>query len=202
MPRKLAVLLAACLASACVTINVYFPAAAAQKAADRVIDEVWGAQGAPAAVPPAAPEAASPPPTSRLEGIAVAALDLLVPAAQAQDQPDLDVSSPEIKRLTDSMEARFADLQPYFASSAVGLTADGYVALHDINAVPLPERTKVRTLVANETADRAALYREIAVANKQPQWEGQIRAVFAQRWIARAKTGWWVQDKNGVWGQK
>lgn len=27
--------------SACVTINIYFPAAAAQKAADKIIDEVW-----------------------------------------------------------------------------------------------------------------------------------------------------------------
>lgn len=27
--------------SACVTINIYFPAAAAEKAADRIIDEVW-----------------------------------------------------------------------------------------------------------------------------------------------------------------
>lgn len=31
-----------CLAlSACVTINIYFPAAAAEKAADKIIDEVW-----------------------------------------------------------------------------------------------------------------------------------------------------------------
>lgn len=27
--------------SGCVTINIYFPAAAAEKAADRIIDEVW-----------------------------------------------------------------------------------------------------------------------------------------------------------------
>lgn len=27
--------------SACVTINIYFPAAAAEKAADRIIDDVW-----------------------------------------------------------------------------------------------------------------------------------------------------------------
>ena len=34
--------LAAILAMAgCVTINIYFPAAAAEKAADRIIDEVW-----------------------------------------------------------------------------------------------------------------------------------------------------------------
>ena len=31
----------AALSAACVTINIYFPAAAAEKAADRIIDEVW-----------------------------------------------------------------------------------------------------------------------------------------------------------------
>lgn len=28
----------------CVTINIYFPAAAAEKAADKIIDEVWQLQ--------------------------------------------------------------------------------------------------------------------------------------------------------------
>lgn len=31
----------AMLLAGCVTINIYFPAAAAEKAADRIIDEVW-----------------------------------------------------------------------------------------------------------------------------------------------------------------
>jgi hypothetical protein len=36
--------------SACVTINIYFPAAAAEKAADKIIDDVWHLQdAAPAA---------------------------------------------------------------------------------------------------------------------------------------------------------
>jgi hypothetical protein len=45
--RNLAVSFAlACLVgvsalSGCVTINIYFPAAAAERAADRIIDEVW-----------------------------------------------------------------------------------------------------------------------------------------------------------------
>ena len=30
--------------SACVTINIYFPAAAAEKAADKIIEEVWQTQ--------------------------------------------------------------------------------------------------------------------------------------------------------------
>jgi hypothetical protein len=35
---------AALLLAGCVTINIYFPAAAAEKAADRIIDEVWQTQ--------------------------------------------------------------------------------------------------------------------------------------------------------------
>jgi hypothetical protein len=31
----------ACVIPACVTINIYFPAAAAEKAADKIIDDVW-----------------------------------------------------------------------------------------------------------------------------------------------------------------
>jgi hypothetical protein len=54
-------LAAAIAASACVTINIYFPAAAAEKAADKIIDEVWqgqpGATGKPDAAPQARPEA-------------------------------------------------------------------------------------------------------------------------------------------------
>lgn len=41
-PVRRAVLLASIVTVAgCVTINIYFPAAAAEKAADRIIDEVW-----------------------------------------------------------------------------------------------------------------------------------------------------------------
>lgn len=44
MNARLALGMATALAIAtagCVTINIYFPAAAAEKAADRIIDEVW-----------------------------------------------------------------------------------------------------------------------------------------------------------------
>ena len=44
--------------TACVTINIYFPAAAAEKAADKVIDEIWQtpAGQSPASVPNPAPK--------------------------------------------------------------------------------------------------------------------------------------------------
>jgi hypothetical protein len=39
---------AAAFLTACVTINIYFPAAAAEKAADKIIDEVWQLKNKPA----------------------------------------------------------------------------------------------------------------------------------------------------------
>jgi hypothetical protein len=42
------------LLQGCVTINIYFPAAAAEKAADKIIDEVWQLKNPEKpAVPPA-----------------------------------------------------------------------------------------------------------------------------------------------------
>lgn len=56
--RWLTISLAAVLLPACVTINIYFPAAAAEKAADKIIDEVWHLQqkSEPAAAAPATKE--------------------------------------------------------------------------------------------------------------------------------------------------
>ena len=190
--------------AACVTINVYFPAAAAEKAADRIIEDVWGPEGRPAAQ--AAPKGdeqsslRSRGPGDALVAALGATLDLVVPAAHAQ--ADLDVSSPAIRRLVASMESRHGQLEPYYASGALGLTADGLVELRDPNAVPLAERNAARKLVAAENADRNSLYREIAAANGKPEWESDIRATFAQRWIAKARGGWWYRDAAGGWKQK
>jgi len=47
----LALPLSAFTLSACVTINIYFPAAAAEKAADKIIEEVWQTQKSDKPVP-------------------------------------------------------------------------------------------------------------------------------------------------------
>lgn len=184
------------LLSACVTINVYFPASAAEKAADRIIEDVWGQQ--PADTPPAAEE---PQAMMRTQSVLVAMLEVLVPAAQAQ-QADIDISSPAIKKIEASMKARHSRLEPFYASGAVGLTNDGLVAVQDPKQVPLAERRAVNQLVADENSDRKALYRAIAEANGHPEWENQIQDTFASRWIANARKGWWYQDGGGRWKQK
>jgi len=50
------------LAAGCVTINIYFPAAAAEKAADKIIDEVWQTQkGGQGPAPTQRPDQSAPP---------------------------------------------------------------------------------------------------------------------------------------------
>ncbi len=187
------------LLAGCVTINVYFPAVAAEKAADRIIEDVWGKpQGEPAAPPADTRGQNLRGPVSRL---AVRVLDFVVPPAAAAE-PNIDISSPAVQQVKASMESRHGSLAPHYSSGAVGLTQDGMIAVRDANAIALAERNAVKKLVADENADRQALYREIAVANGHPEWEGDIRKTFAQRWIAKAQSGWYYQDGSGSWVQK
>lgn len=189
-----------CLAlAACVTINVYFPAAAAEKAADRIIEDIWGPDQAAA---PAAKEQSSLSMPAREMMLAAlrGTLDFVVPAAEAQ--ADIDVSSPAIRALTASMKARAADLAPFFDSGAIGLTTDGLVDFRDANSVPLADRTRARKLVNDDNADRNALYAEIANANGHPDWEKDIRSTFAERWIANARAGWYYKKGSGDWAKK
>jgi uncharacterized protein YdbL (DUF1318 family) len=185
--------------AACVTINVYFPAAAAEKAADRIIEDIWGPEQ------PAKPAGNEQTSTgTRPDGMLFAALqgalDLVIPAAHAQ--ADIDVSSPAIRALTASMKGRAADLEPFFNSGALGLTSDGLIEIRDANAVPLADRTRLRGLVSADNADRNSLYREIASANGHPEWEADIRSTFADRWIANARPGWYYKKASGDWKQK
>jgi uncharacterized protein YdbL (DUF1318 family) len=69
--------------------------------------------------------------------------------------------------------------------------------------VPLAERAVVKRLVAEDNRDRSTLYAEIAKANGHPEWEADIRGIFARRWIERgAQPGWFYQDASGSWKQK
>ncbi|ENO90129.1 hypothetical protein C666_02685 [Thauera linaloolentis 47Lol = DSM 12138] len=122
-------------------------------------------------------------------------------AFAVQAQGNLEVDTPAISALKASMQKRHAQLAPLYASGAIGLAADGSIALRDASAVPLAQRGGISALVAAENADRGALYREVARVNQHPEWEADVRGTFAQRWIDRAPAGWWVQ-RGGAWVKK
>src|SRR6185369_15897898 len=101
-------LIACCLAlSACVTINVYFPAAAAEKAADKIIEDVWGpdTQQGTSKQPEKSSQKPSDKRSSLLEidgqrvllAAAGSVLNFLVPVANAQ--ADLNIATPAVRQL-------------------------------------------------------------------------------------------------------
>lgn len=201
LPLKL-LLATTVFAAACVTINVYFPAAQAEQAADRIISDVWGTQPAQPEGEPqgrVTPQRWAPEAVEVVRLAALSALDFVIPRAEAQD---FDIETPEIRALTAAMNARHRQLKPSYDAGAVGLTADGLVDIRDRNLVPLAERNTVRQLVDAENRDRNALYKAIAVANGKPEWEADIRKTFAQRWVSRAEKGWWHRTAAGGWQQK
>lgn len=130
-------------------------------------------------------------------------LMILLPASFAgHTAADIEINTPAIASLKQSMQQRHNQLEPYYARGAVGLTRDGLIAMRDANALPLSARQPVNALISSENQDRNALYREIARANSHPEWEGDIRSTFGQRWIDLARPGWWYQAPNGSWVRK
>jgi uncharacterized protein YdbL (DUF1318 family) len=128
---------------------------------------------------------------------------LLVLTAQAASAAaDIQINTPAITQIRGDMRDSFRQLKQYLVNGAVGLTADGMLAVRDASAIPLDQRQNVSALVTQNNQDRRALYREIARANGHPEWESEVQSTFAQRWIQRAPAGWWYQQANGTWVQK
>jgi uncharacterized protein YdbL (DUF1318 family) len=191
-------LLCAVLAAAsCVTINVYFPAAAAERAAEKFVDDVLGEPREDSLlIDPAAP---SPNAMLALVG---GVLDVLVPSAHAQ-QPDFKINTPQINAIKSRMAERQRQyLNDWFDAGAIGFTNDGLVSVRDRSAVSLDQRRNLESVVADENRDRSAVYREIAVANGRPEWQEEIQQTWAREWQRNARPGWYYQAPDGSWKRK
>lgn len=183
--------------AACVTINVYFPAAAAERAAEKFVGDVLGEP---------AEEGSLFNPLELPAGIVLIAasgvMDFLISDAQAQE-PEIEINTPQINAIKARMAQRQRQqLDPMFDAGAIGFSSDGLVTIRDRSAVPLSERRSLESVVADENRDRKAVYREIAVANGHPEWEQNIQETFANEWVRNARQGWFYQDPNGAWRQK
>jgi len=182
----------------CVTINIYFPAAAAEKAADIIIEDVWGGgnKQAPENQLPEADEQSSSSP----QPLPLYVLNWLISTAAAVEA-NLNISSAAINGLQNEMKIRHGVLKPYYDNGAIGLTDNGLITVRNAKAIALKERNNIKALVADENQDRNALYSEIARANGHPEWKEDIQSTFARRWVSNASAGWWYQS-GGNWKQK
>lgn len=193
-------IIAALALTACVTINVYFPAAEAKEAAKEFVDKVLG-DDAQQAVPAPAPRQ-----DDGSGGMALRFDPLMllgIAPAHAQDRPDITIKTPAIQAIQARMKDRFDSvLRAHFDSGALGFSNDGLVSVRDASKIGLSDRVAVNQAVADQNRDAKAVYREVAVANNHPEWESQIRGVFSRQWIDSARSGWWYQDAGGNWKQK
>ena len=181
----------------CVTINIYFPAAAAEKAAARIIEDVWGAETVPE---PSVDEEQQSLFNKPKYNVTLTVLNWLVSPVEAAED-NLNIRSPAINSIQANMKKRHNSLKPYYVSGAVVLTDNGLITVRDAKAISLKDRNKVKGLVADENKDRNALYAEIARANGHPEWQADIQSTFASRWVSKAAKGWWYNN-GSQWQQK
>lgn len=203
---RIAFLPLALLLVSCVTINIYFPEAAAEDAARAIVRDALGEEA-----PEGKPEGGTTPdPSSQwlnegtlVASLAVRLLDVLAPAAHAQEQADININTPTIRALRASLKDLEAKLSPYKKSGAIGYDArTGLLDMRDLSLIPLKKRNDVKKLMAEDNDVRNALYEAIASANKHPEWEQNIRETFARVWIDEMPTGAWYKNRNGAWKQK
>jgi uncharacterized protein YdbL (DUF1318 family) len=180
----------------CVTVNIYFPAAAIQKAADQIVDDV---RKAPEQKPEPKPEQA-PDKQSLLRWLRIVSVG---PATAHAAAVDVNVSTPAIRGLKAVMANRFSQLQPLYAKGGVGETNDGLITVRDTSALSLKEKADVNRLVDEENKDRRALYAEIVKANNlAPAQLPEVQRLFANSWRGKSAAGWWIQQDNGQWAKK
>jgi uncharacterized protein YdbL (DUF1318 family) len=178
---------AAFLIVACVTVNIYFPAAEVQKAADKIVDDIrTKTQEAPA-------EKVGP----------TSFLDLSFGVRSAYAEVNIDVSTPAIRGIKESIKNRYAQLKTFYDKGAIGENNKGLIEAKDMAGLNLQERGLVNKLIDQENKDRAELYSEIASANKLGSESiSQIKKIFSNSWREKSQSGWWIQNDGGNWEKK
>lgn len=193
MPSRLvrALLLLLCMA-ACVTVNIYFPAAEVEKTAEEIVSDVYGNTTEDS-------QSEAPGPTSML----LRALAELCSPASAHAQSVTSVSNASIRGLKAQIAANHQQLAPFYNAGNVGITNTGLLDIRDTSGLGVAQVGQLRRLVAADNSAREQLYAEVAKALKvDPSQVGRVKTTFAGQWQAQAQSGWWIQSPGGGWGKK
>ncbi len=176
------------LLTACVTVNIYFPAAEVQKAAQEIARDVRKSA-----------EDKATGPQSRLN---IPQLLNMVGTAHAAESA-LTVSNATIRQLKAAMKARYPRLKPFLERGAVGEAYNGMLVIKNAAVLSLKERAVVKRLVDAENRDRKGLYQAVAGALKVPPSEiSRLQQIFAQEWQKTAPAGTWIESSPGKWQRK
>lgn len=185
--------------AACVTVNIYFPAAQVEKTAEKFVDEIYREKKDS---PPA--EQKDKPRSRNDEGIfgRIARLACLAPAS-AHAEEATTVSNATIRALKDQIGGRHKELLPYYQQGQAGINRDGFLEVRGTAGLGLPQVAALKRLVEADNAARRQLYEEVAKAlNLKPEQASQVRQIFAKQWREKAQAGWPIQNDDGKWVSK
>lgn len=186
MKKKISMLVVSSLVGvllACLTINVYFPAAAVEQAADKFVEDVQ--KGAVSVEPNPAPKKET---------------SLLWIGVAHAEEPNINISTAEANRIKAAMQGRVNDLNALKTKGAIGETKDGMLTEKDFAALALAERAKAKQVLEAENKDRRDLYKEVVDANHYPKDKmAEIQSIFAKSWQKASPAGAWVQKPDGSW---
>lgn len=166
----------------CVTIpiNIYFPAAAIENAAEKIETEVRGA---------------TPEQSSRV-----------VPSffIQRAYAVDVNVETPKIRKIVESRKARFPQVDQMLSDGFAGEGNNGYLKEKDRGVYgDLKKLADARRVMAEENKDRKELYLEIVRANNIPEEKvKEVEKIFAETNRGKLKAGQYYEDETGAWVKK
>lgn len=181
---------------ACVTVNIYFPAAKVEKAAEDIVEDVYGTDNG---------NGQNKDDQSSLETF----LAFLTPAnahagpVTESDLESLNQSNSAIRGLKASIAKTHQALLPYYNSGNVGINNEGFLEIVSKDGLNIKDTAKLRRLIAQDNDTREQLYTEVAASMNIPGSEiGKVKNIFAEVWQKRAPSGWFIQDASGKWKKK
>lgn len=173
--------------TACVTVNIYFPAAEVRQAAEEITKEVR--EGVKEEAPKEKPST-SPRSWINFSGIAYA-------------QQELSVSNATIRQLKNKMKDRYPAMESYLKNGNLGESLTGVLVLKSTGGLDLRKKAEVQRLMDAENSDRLALYDAVSSALNVPSSEtGRVKKIFAQEWQKTAPAGTWIEKEKDKWSRK
>jgi len=184
-----------------ITVNVYFPASEIKDAATEIEQEVRGSDGE--GQPPAEKPIDQKQQGSLLWPAMYRVRVAFTPPSAMAQTPDINISTPGIRRLINSRKKRYSRLAPLLQRCVLGENNRGLLALRPTPGVSLKDKASAQALLGQENRDRQQLYQELAKANKLPENRiGEIAKIFAAVNRREARPGWCIQDEGGNWRNK
>ncbi len=182
------------ISCAVITVNVYFPTEAVEDAAEKIIDEIQSGE-----------ETQSTADNSDKQSFFRKSIpfNFFGDSTVYADEIDLDLTTPAIRKLVDSMKARNTAIMQFKDKGAIGETNNGILAVRNMDGLGGEEIRTVKRLLRADNNDREMLYKELAAANKIDLADiDKVKSIFAKTLKSKAKSGHWHHDEKGNWTQK